>query len=56
MDYRLESIAEIIKSKQKELDEIEWADHRDPRIESLVQQLNYYRNKQDQGEVYEPKF
>ena len=56
MDYRLESIADLIKSKEKELDEIEWADPRDPRIEGLVREIRYYKNKHDQGEIYEPKF
>lgn len=53
---RLELISDIIKDLQKQVDDIEWEDHRDPRIESLVQQLKYYKNKHEQGEVYEPKF
>lgn len=53
---RLELISDIIKNLQKQVDDIEWENHRDPRIEALVQQLNYYRNKHEQGEIYEPKF
>jgi len=53
---RLELISDIIKDLQKQVDDIEWENHRDPRIEGLVQQLRYYKNKHEQGEVYEPKF
>jgi hypothetical protein len=53
---RLELISDIIKDLQKQVDDIEWENHRDPRIESLVQQLNYYKNKHEQGETYEPRF
>jgi len=53
---RLELISDIIKDLQKQVDDIEWENHTDPRIESLVQQLNYYKNKHEQGETYEPRF
>ncbi len=53
---RLELISDIIKDLQKTIDDIEWENHRDPRIEGLVKQLNYYKNKQENGEVYEPDF
>lgn len=53
---RLELISDIIKDLQKQVDDIEWEDHRDPRIESLVQKLNYYKSKHEQGEIYEPRF
>ena len=53
---KLELISDIIKDLQKQVDDIEWENHRDPRIESLVQQLNYYKNKREQGETYEPRF
>ena len=53
---RLELISDIIKNLQKQVDDIEWENHQDPRIEALVQQLNYYKNKHEQGEIYEPKF
>jgi hypothetical protein len=53
---RLNLISDLIKDLQKQVDDIEWEDHRDPRIEGLLQQLNYYKSKQEQGETYEPKF
>ena len=53
---RLNLISDLIKDLQKQVDDIEWEDHRDPRIEGLLEQLNYYKNKQEQGETYEPKF
>lgn len=53
---RLELLSDIIKDLQKQVDDIEWENARDPRIEGLLQQLNYYRNKERQGEIYEPKF
>jgi len=55
-DMRLELLSDIIKDLQKQVDDIEWENARDPRIEGLLQQLNYYRNKERQGEIYEPKF
>lgn len=60
MGYRdmrkLSLISDIIKDLQKQVDDIEWENHRDPRIEGLVKQLNYYKNKQKNGEIYEPDF
>jgi len=53
---RLELLSDIIKDLQKQVDDIEWENACDPRIEGLLQQLNYYRNKERQGEIYEPKF
>lgn len=55
-DMKLELISDIIKDLQKQVDDIEWENARDPRIEGLLQQLNYYRSKEEQGELYEPKF
>lgn len=52
----LDLISDIIKKLQTKIDDISWEDHRDPRIEDLVRQLNYYRNKHEQGEIYEPRF
>lgn len=53
---RLELISDIIKDLQKTIDDIEWENYRDPRIEDLIQQLNYYKNKQENGETHEPRF
>jgi len=55
-DMRLELLSDIIKDLQKKVDDIEWENHSDPRIEGLLKQINYYKNKQEQGELYEPKF
>jgi hypothetical protein len=52
----LDLISDIIKRLQKQIDDIEWENYRDPRIEGLVQQLNYYKNKHNQGETHEPRF
>jgi hypothetical protein len=53
---KVELISTLIKRTQKELDDIEWADPQDPRIEGLVQQLNYYKNQEEEGILYEPSF
>ena len=52
----LELISDIINDLQREIDDIEWEDHRDPRIEELARQLNEYKKKLNQGETYEPRF
>jgi hypothetical protein len=49
-------LSDIIKDLQKQVDDIEWEDHRDPRIEGLLQQLQYYKQREKEGEIYEPKF
>jgi predicted DNA binding CopG/RHH family protein len=53
---RLELISDIIKDLQKTIDDIEWENYRDPRIEDLIQQLNYYKRKHENGETHEPRF
>ena len=55
-DMKLELLSDIIKDLQKKVDDIEWENHSDPRIEGLLQQLNYYKKKHKEGETYEPKF
>lgn len=52
----LDSIAELLHLKEKELDEIQWDDPQDPRIEALAREVLYYREKHNKGEVYEPRF
>ncbi len=49
-------VSVLIKTTQKELDDIEWEDARDPRIEGLIEQLNYYKNQAAKGVIYEPRF
>jgi hypothetical protein len=53
---KLDLLSDLIKDLEKEVDDIEWEDARDPRIEGLLQQLNYYKEKYKQGELYEPRF
>jgi hypothetical protein len=52
----LDLISDLIKRTQKQIDDIEWENHEDPRIEALVRQLNYYKEQEKEGEIYEPRF
>jgi len=56
MDPRINSIKELLIDAQKELDEIEWDDPRDPRIEGILRQIRDYEDKLNEGEIYEPTF
>ena len=56
MDERLDSIAELLRNKQKELDDIEWDNPQDPRIEALVREILEYKEKFNKGEIYVPRF
>ena len=56
MGPRLFSITELLKDAQKELDEIEWDDPQDPRIEGLVRQIRDYEDRINKGELHEPNF
>ena len=56
MDERLESITELLQNGQKELDDIEWDDPQDPRIEGLVRKILEYKEKLNKGEIYDPRF
>jgi hypothetical protein len=33
-----------------------WDNQSDPRIEGLVKQIEEYKERLEQGEIYEPKF
>ena len=52
----LDLLSDLIKRTQKQIDDIEWENHTDPRIEALVRQLNYYKEQEKEGEIYEPRF
>jgi len=52
----LESIASLLKHAQRELDDVMWDNQSDPRIEGLVKQIEEYKERLEQGEIYEPKF
>lgn len=56
MDTRLEAIRDLIIKREKEIDEIEWEDPQDPRIEGLLSELNDYKKREEDGEIYEPRF
>jgi len=52
----LGSITSLLKHAERELDDIMWDDQRDPRIEELVKRIEEYKERLEQGEIYEPKF
>ena len=56
MVKQLDLISDLIKKTQQQIDDIEWENHQDPRIEGLLKELNYYKEKYKQGEIYEPRF
>lgn len=53
-DPRLAYIPDEINKLTKEVSDAEWDD--DPRLESLVRELNYYKEKLENGDLYEPNF
>lgn len=56
MDPRIDSIAELLRNTEKRLDDIEWNNPQDPRIEGLVRQVADYQQRLNNGELYEPSF
>lgn len=56
MDPRVTCIPTRIKELSREIDDIEWEDHRDPRIEILINDLNYLKKQEEKGIIYEPNF
>ena len=52
----VELISVLRKKLEKVRDDIEWADPDDPRIEGLINEINYYKEKEEEGILYEPKF
>ena len=53
---QVELISVLRKKLEKERDDIECADPDDPRIEGLVNEINYYKQKEEEGILYEPNF
>ena len=53
---QVELISVLRKKLEKERDDIEWADPDDPRIEGLINEINYYKQKEEEGILYEPNF
>jgi predicted RNA-binding protein with PIN domain len=56
MDPRVMYIPTRIKELDKQIDDILWEETADPRIEQLVDELNYLKEKEANGELYEPNF
>lgn len=52
----VELISVLRKKLEKVRDDIEWADPDDPRIEGLINEINYYKEKEEKGILYEPNF
>lgn len=50
----LEYIPDEVKRLHREVSDAEWND--DPRLGILVNELRYYQDKMDKGEMYEPTF
>lgn len=46
----------LLRTKRKELDDIQWSDPNDPRIEALMSEVRQYEIRLEKGEVYEPRF
>ena len=56
MHKDLDSIVDLLRIKQKQVDDIEWENPSDPRIEGLLSQIRDYKDKINRGELYEPRF
>ena len=56
MNKNIDLISDLIKKTQKQIDDIEWENQQDPRIEVLLQELNYYKEQKKNGIIYEPRF
>ena len=52
----VELVSVLRKRLEKVRDDIEWADPDDPRIEGLIKEINYYKQKEEDGVLYEPNF
>ena len=50
----LEYIPDEVKRLRREVSDAEWDN--DPRLEMLCKELNYYQDKLNKGEIYEPTF
>ena len=49
-------INDLIRRTQTQIDEIEWENAEDPRIQDLIKELNYYKELEKKGEFYDSGF
>ena len=52
----VELVSVLKKRLEKMRDDIEWENPNDPRLENLVKEINYYKQKEEEGVLYEPNF
>lgn len=55
-DERVDLISKLISMTQRKIDDIVWNNSRDPRIEFLVLELEYLKQQEAKGVLYEPRF
>jgi len=56
MNKNIDLINDLIRRTQTQIDDIQWENQEDPRIEVLLQELNYYKEQEENGIIYEPRF
>jgi hypothetical protein len=54
MDDLLLNVSEEVKKLQRKVDDAEWDD--DPRLAYLARELAHFKELEDEGVIYEPKF
>ena len=54
MDDLLLNVSEEVKKLQRKVDDAEWDD--DPRLAYLARELAHFKQLEDEGVIYEPKF
>ena len=47
-------VSEEVKKLQRKVDDAEWDD--DPRLAHLARELAHFKQLEDEGVIYEPKF
>ena len=54
MDDFLLNVSEEVRKLRRKVDDAEWDD--DPRLAYLARELAHFKELEDEGVVYEPKF
>ena len=54
MDDLFLNVSEEVKKLQRKVDDAEWDD--DPRLAYLARELAHFKELEDEGVIYEPKF